>query len=45
MEDEIGGHVARIGQKTNAYKILVENPEGKGLLGKLTLGDTNETSM
>jgi hypothetical protein len=28
------GHVAGIGEKRNAYKILVENPEGKRLLGR-----------
>jgi hypothetical protein len=27
-------HVARMKQKTNAYTILVERPEGKGLLGQ-----------
>jgi hypothetical protein len=28
-EDEIGGHVVRIGEMTNVYKILVGKPEGK----------------
>jgi hypothetical protein len=28
------GHVARRGKKRNAYKILVENPEGKRPLGR-----------
>jgi hypothetical protein len=28
------GHVARMGAKRNAYKILVGNPEGKGSLGR-----------
>jgi hypothetical protein len=28
------GHVARMGEKKNAYRILVGKPEGKGLLGK-----------
>jgi hypothetical protein len=28
------GHVARMGEKTNAYRILVENPEGKRPLGR-----------
>jgi hypothetical protein len=28
------GHVARIGEKRNAYRILVENPEGKRALGR-----------
>jgi hypothetical protein len=28
------GHVARIGEKRNAYRILVEKPEGKRPLGR-----------
>jgi hypothetical protein len=28
------GHVARMGDKRNAYRILVEKPEGKRPLGK-----------
>jgi transcription termination factor 2 len=28
------GHVARMGEKRNAYRILVGNPEGKRLLGR-----------
>jgi hypothetical protein len=28
------GHVARIGEKRNAYRILVGKPEGKRLLGR-----------
>jgi hypothetical protein len=28
------GHVARIGEKKNAYRILVENPERKTPLGR-----------
>jgi hypothetical protein len=28
------GHAARIGEKRNAYKILVGKPEGKRLLGR-----------
>jgi hypothetical protein len=28
------GHVARIGEKRNAYRLLVGNPEGKTPLGK-----------
>jgi hypothetical protein len=28
------GHVARIGAKRNTYRILVEKPEGKRLVGK-----------
>jgi hypothetical protein len=27
------GHVVRIAKKRNAYRILVGEPEGKGLLG------------
>jgi hypothetical protein len=30
----MGGHVARSGEKRKAYRILVENPEGKRSLGK-----------
>jgi hypothetical protein len=28
------GHVARMGEKRNAYRILVGNPDGKRLLGR-----------
>jgi hypothetical protein len=28
------GHVARMGEKTNAYRMLVGNPEGKRPLGR-----------
>jgi hypothetical protein len=28
------GHVARMGEKRNAYRILVGNPEGKRPLGR-----------
>jgi hypothetical protein len=28
------GHVARIGEKKNAYRILVGKPEGKSALGR-----------
>jgi hypothetical protein len=28
------GHVARVGEKRNAYRILVRNPEGKRPLGR-----------
>jgi hypothetical protein len=28
------GHVARMGEKSNAYRIWVGKPEGKRLLGK-----------
>jgi hypothetical protein len=30
------GHVARTGEKRNAYRILVGKPEGKRPLGRLT---------
>jgi hypothetical protein len=32
-----GGHVARMGAKRNAYKILVGKPEGNRLLGRTIL--------
>jgi hypothetical protein len=28
------GHIARMGEKRNAYRLLVGNPEGKGPLGR-----------
>jgi hypothetical protein len=28
------GHVARMGEKRNAYRLLVEKPEGRRLLGR-----------
>jgi hypothetical protein len=28
------GHAARIEEKSNAYKLLVEKPEGRRLLGR-----------
>jgi hypothetical protein len=28
------GHVARMGEKRNAYRLFVGNPEGKGPLGR-----------
>jgi hypothetical protein len=31
-----GGHVARMGEKRNAYRIFVGNPEGKTPLGRPT---------
>jgi hypothetical protein len=31
---EMGGHVARMGEKRNAYRILVGKPEGKRPLGR-----------
>jgi hypothetical protein len=32
------GHVARIGEKRNVYRLLVGNPEGKRPLGKPNIG-------
>jgi hypothetical protein len=29
------GHVARMGEKRNMYKLLVGKPEGKGPLGRI----------
>jgi hypothetical protein len=34
MRMRLAGHVARTGEKTNAYKMLVENPEEKRPLGR-----------
>jgi hypothetical protein len=31
---KLAGHVARMGEKRNAYRILVEKPEGKRSLGR-----------
>jgi hypothetical protein len=31
---EMGGHVARMGEKRIVYRLLVGKPEGKGPLGK-----------
>jgi hypothetical protein len=33
-DNEMEGHVARMGEMRNAYNILLENPEGKIPLGK-----------
>jgi hypothetical protein len=30
----MAGHVAQMGEKRNAYRILVEKPEGKRTLGR-----------
>jgi hypothetical protein len=30
----LAGHVARMGEKRNVYRILVGKPEGKRLLGR-----------
>lgn len=34
----MGGNVARVGQKKNAYRILKHRPEGKEPLGNLRCG-------
>jgi hypothetical protein len=34
MRMRLAGHVAQIGEKRNAYRILVGNPEGKRPLGR-----------
>jgi hypothetical protein len=33
-EDHTGGHVARMADKRNAYRLLVGKPEGRRPLGK-----------
>jgi hypothetical protein len=33
-EDELGGHVARVGRIRNIYNILTGKPEGKRPLGR-----------
>jgi hypothetical protein len=33
-EDEVGGHVTRMGEKRNVYRLLVRKPEGKRPLGR-----------
>jgi hypothetical protein len=39
------GHVARMGQKRNAYMILVGKPEGKSTLGRSTRRWVNNIKM
>jgi hypothetical protein len=39
------GHVARMGEKRNAYKILVGKPEGKRLLGRPTRRGVDNIKM
>jgi hypothetical protein len=39
------GHIARIGEKRNAYRILVGEPEGKRLLGRLRYRWVNNIKM
>ena len=34
-KNETGGHVAYIGERRGAYRVLVRRPEGKRLLGRL----------
>jgi hypothetical protein len=41
----LAGHVARMGEKRNAYRILVGKPEGKRLLGKPRLRWVDNTEM
>jgi hypothetical protein len=38
-------HVAQMGEKLNAYKIFVENPEGKRPLGRSKLGWEDNIKM
>jgi hypothetical protein len=39
------GHVARIGEKRNAYKLLVGKPEGKRSLGRQRLRWVDNINM
>jgi hypothetical protein len=39
------GHVARIGEKRNAYRILVRKPEGKKPLGRPRLTSVDNVKM
>jgi hypothetical protein len=39
------GHVARLGEKRNAYRILVGNPEGKRPLGRPRHGWVDDIKM
>jgi hypothetical protein len=39
------GHVARIGEKRNTYRLLVGKPEGKGPLGRLRRGWVDSIRM
>jgi hypothetical protein len=36
--DDMGGHVARMGEIRNVYQISVGKPEGKRLLGRSSCG-------
>jgi hypothetical protein len=44
-EDEMGRAVARMGEKKNAYRILVEKPEGKRPLGRPRRRRVNNIKM
>jgi hypothetical protein len=39
------GHVAQMREKRNAYRILVEKPEGKRRLGRLRCGWVDNIKM
>jgi hypothetical protein len=41
----MGGYVARIGEKKNAYRILVGKPEGKRPLGRPRRGWVDNIKM
>jgi hypothetical protein len=45
QEDEMGGHIARMGEKRNAYRLLVGTPEGKRPLGRPRLRWVDNTRM
>jgi hypothetical protein len=34
QENEVGGHVARMGEERNMYRVLMGKPEGKRPLGR-----------
>jgi hypothetical protein len=40
-EDEVGGHVARMGEGRGVYRVLVGRPEGKRPLGRLRCREDN----
>jgi hypothetical protein len=42
---DVGGHVARMGEKREMYKVLVGNPEGKRPLGIPSFRWENEKGM
>jgi hypothetical protein len=45
IRNEWAGHVARIGEKRNAYRILVGKPEGKRPLGRPSRRRVNNIKM